>query len=90
MHLVVIGGTAAGMSCAARARRLDENADITVLEKTDHVSSASCGLPYHLSGTIASRSALEVIQKVRDGEPLGGKSSAESDFATDETEDFLD
>ena len=60
MHLVVIGGTAAGMSCAARARRLDENADITVLEKTDHVSSASCGLPYHLSGTIASRSALEV------------------------------
>ncbi|WP_300765860.1 FAD-dependent oxidoreductase [uncultured Bifidobacterium sp.] len=60
MHLVIIGGTAAGMSCAARARRLDENADITVVEKTAHVSSASCGLPYHLSGTIPTRAALEV------------------------------
>ncbi len=60
MGLVIIGGTAAGMSCAARARRLDESCEITVLEQTAHVSSASCGLPYYLSGTIAQRSSLEV------------------------------
>ncbi|WP_314686951.1 FAD-dependent oxidoreductase [uncultured Bifidobacterium sp.] len=60
MHLVIIGGTAAGMSCAARARRLDEKASITVLESTRHVSSASCGLPYYVSGTIPHREALEV------------------------------
>jgi NADPH-dependent 2,4-dienoyl-CoA reductase/sulfur reductase-like enzyme/rhodanese-related sulfurtransferase len=60
MKLVIVGGTAAGMSCAARARRLNEDASITVIEKTPHVSSASCGLPYYLSGQIASREALSI------------------------------
>jgi len=50
---VVVGGNAAGMSAATRLRRLDEAADIAVLEQGDNVSYASCGLPYHLSGTVA-------------------------------------
>lgn len=45
MKLVVIGGVAAGMSTAARARRLDESAEIVVFEKAHHVSFANCGLP---------------------------------------------
>lgn len=58
MKLVVIGGVAGGMSAAARARRLDENAQITVLEQGPYVSFANCGLPYHLSGEISRRGAL--------------------------------
>lgn len=58
MKLVVIGGVAAGMSAAARARRLDETAEIVVLEKGHHVSFANCGLPYHIGGTIAEREQL--------------------------------
>ncbi|TKX42767.1 CoA-disulfide reductase [Halorubrum sp. SD690R] len=49
---VVIGGNAAGMSTATRLRRLDETAEIVVLERGDNISYASCGLPYHLSGTV--------------------------------------
>ena len=51
-QVLVVGGNAAGMSTATRLRRLDEAAEITVIEATDHVSYASCGLPYHLSGTV--------------------------------------
>ncbi|GHS87276.1 NADH dehydrogenase [Actinomycetota bacterium] len=46
------------MSAAARARRTDESADIVVLEQSDHVSFAGCGLPYHLSGEIPHRDGL--------------------------------
>jgi len=49
---VIVGGNAAGMSTATRLRRLDETAEIIVLEQGEHVSYASCGLPYHLSGTV--------------------------------------
>ncbi|WP_253738161.1 FAD-dependent oxidoreductase [Halohasta salina] len=49
---LIVGGNAAGMSTATRLRRLDEAADITVIEATDNVSYASCGLPYHLSDTV--------------------------------------
>lgn len=59
-HLVVIGGVAAGASCAARARRLCESARITVIERGPDVSFANCGLPYHVGGEIASRDALAV------------------------------
>lgn len=48
MKIVVVGGVAAGMSVAARARRLDEFAEIVVLERGHHVSFANCGLPYHI------------------------------------------
>jgi len=50
---VVIGGNAAGMSTATRLRRLDETAEIVVLERGENISYASCGLPYHLSGTVS-------------------------------------
>jgi len=57
-RIVIVGGVAGGMSAAARARRLDEHAEITVLEQGDYVSFANCGLPYHLSGEIAARDDL--------------------------------
>ena len=49
MHLLVIGGDAAGMSAASRARRIDPQADITVLEKTTDVSYSACGMPYNIA-----------------------------------------
>lgn len=58
MKLVIVGGVAAGATAAARARRLDEDASITIVEKGPYVSFANCGLPYRLSGDIAKRSAL--------------------------------
>ena len=60
MKLLVIGGVAAGASCAARARRLSESAQITVLERGPDVSFANCGLPYHIGGEIQDRSVLAV------------------------------
>ncbi|MBO3100470.1 FAD-dependent oxidoreductase [Cellulomonas fengjieae] len=57
-RIVVVGGVAGGMSAAARARRLDEQARIVVLEQSDYVSFASCGLPYHLSDEIERRDDL--------------------------------
>ncbi|MBN2177275.1 MAG: FAD-dependent oxidoreductase [Demequinaceae bacterium] len=58
MRIVVVGGVAAGASVAARARRLDEDAEIVVLERGHHVSFANCGLPYHVGEVIADRSRL--------------------------------
>lgn len=58
MRIVIVGGVAGGMSAAARARRLDEHAEIIVFDKGPDVSFANCGLPYHVSGDIASRDAL--------------------------------
>jgi NADPH-dependent 2,4-dienoyl-CoA reductase/sulfur reductase-like enzyme/peroxiredoxin family protein/TusA-related sulfurtransferase/rhodanese-related sulfurtransferase len=60
MKIVVVGGVAAGMSIAARARRLDEFADIVVFERGHHVSFANCGLPYHIGEVITDRSRLMV------------------------------
>lgn len=48
------------MSCAARARRLDETAEIIVLERGQHVSFANCGLPYYVGGEIAEAASLLV------------------------------
>ena len=58
--LLVIGGVAAGASCAARARRLCENAQIMMIERGPDVSFANCGLPYFVGGEIAARDALAV------------------------------
>lgn len=58
MKIVVVGGVAAGGSAAARARRLDESAEIVILEKGRHVSFANCGLPYHIGGVIRGRESL--------------------------------
>lgn len=58
MKIVVVGGVAAGMSTAARARRLSETATIIVLERSHYVSFANCGLPYHIGGQISDREQL--------------------------------
>jgi len=59
-RLLVIGGVAAGMSAASRARRLDPNLEIVVLEKGQDVSYGACGLPYFISGRVASAAELVV------------------------------
>lgn len=58
MKLIVIGGVAAGMSCAAKLRRMDSSAEITVYEKGKHLSYGACGLPYYISGVSADRNKL--------------------------------
>ena len=55
MKLVIIGGVAGGATAAARARRLDENAEIVLIERGPDISFANCGLPYHIGGEIKSR-----------------------------------
>src|SRR5213593_4906201 len=60
MALVVIGGVAAGMSAAARARRIDPRLEIVVLEKGPVVSYGACGLPYFVEGRIREASQLIV------------------------------
>ncbi|MGG5358548.1 MULTISPECIES: FAD-dependent oxidoreductase [unclassified Enterococcus] len=57
---IIVGGVAAGMSAATRLRRLQEDAEIIVLEKGPYVSFANCGLPYFISGEIAEREQLLV------------------------------
>jgi NADPH-dependent 2,4-dienoyl-CoA reductase/sulfur reductase-like enzyme len=57
-RLVVVGGVAAGMSAAARARRLDPELEIVAYERTGYVSYGSCGLPYLISGVVPDVSAL--------------------------------
>jgi len=56
--IVVIGGSAAGAKAAAKARRLDEFADITIVQKAPDLSMASCGYPYYVGGTFNDRSQL--------------------------------
>ncbi len=60
MKVVIIGGVAGGMSAATRLRRLNETAEIIVLEKGPYVSFANCGLPYYVAGEIEERSDLLV------------------------------
>lgn len=57
-RVVVIGGVAGGMSCAARLKRLDDSLDVTVFEKGGDVSFANCGMPYYLGGAIQARGTL--------------------------------
>ncbi len=56
--VVIVGGVAGGASTAARLRRLDETAEIVLVERGDHVSYANCGLPYYAGGTIQERDKL--------------------------------
>lgn len=60
MRIVIIGGVAGGMSAATRLRRLNETAEIIVLEKGPYVSFANCGLPYYVAGEIDERTDLLV------------------------------
>ena len=58
MKVVIIGGVAGGATAAARLRRLNEHAEIVVLERSGYVSYANCGLPYYIGGVIQNKNAL--------------------------------
>ncbi len=58
MKVVIVGGVAGGATAAARIRRLDENADIKIFEKSGYISYANCGLPYYIGGEISDREEL--------------------------------
>ena len=58
MKTLIIGGVAGGASAAARLRRLDEKAEIVILERGGYVSFANCGLPYYIGGEITDQSSL--------------------------------
>ena len=58
MKVVIIGGVAGGATAAARLRRLDESAQIIILERSGYVSYANCGLPYYVGGVITDRRKL--------------------------------
>ena len=57
-RIIIIGGVAGGATAAARIRRLDEHASITVYERTGYISYANCGLPYYIGGVITDKNEL--------------------------------
>jgi NADPH-dependent 2,4-dienoyl-CoA reductase/sulfur reductase-like enzyme/rhodanese-related sulfurtransferase len=63
MKVIIVGGVAGGASCAARLRRLDEQAEILMVERGPYVSFANCGLPYHVGGVIEHESDLLVASE---------------------------
>lgn len=77
--IIIIGGVAGGMSFATRYRRLNQDDHIIVFEKGPYVSFANCGLPYHISGEISTRSGLLVVreQLLKERFRLDIRSSAE-------------
>ena len=60
MKVVIVGGVAGGASTAARLRRMDEYAEIVLLERGPYISFANCGLPYYIGGVIPRRGSLLV------------------------------
>ena len=58
MKVIIVGGVAGGASAAARLRRLDENAQIIVFERSGYISYANCGLPYYVGGVIEEQNEL--------------------------------
>ena len=65
MKVAIIGGVAGGASAAARARRLDETAEIVLFERGEYISFANCGLPYHVGEAIPRRGSLLVMTPER-------------------------
>jgi len=63
MKVIIVGGVAGGASCAARLRRLDERAEIVMVERGPYVSYANCGLPYHIGGVIEHEADLLVASE---------------------------
>lgn len=61
MKLVIVGGVAGGASAAAKARRVDEHAEIVLFERGEYISFANCGLPYHVGKVIPRRDSLLVM-----------------------------
>ena len=62
-QVIIVGGVAGGASCAARLRRLDEKAEILMVERGPYVSYANCGLPYHVGVVIEKESSLLVANE---------------------------
>jgi NADPH-dependent 2,4-dienoyl-CoA reductase/sulfur reductase-like enzyme/rhodanese-related sulfurtransferase len=60
-RIAIVGGVAGGASAAARARRVDESAEIHIFERGPYISFANCGLPYHIAGEIQDRSKLLIM-----------------------------
>ena len=58
MKVVIVGGVAAGATAAARLRRLDEQAEILIFERSGYISYANCGLPYYIGDVITDPEAL--------------------------------
>jgi NADPH-dependent 2,4-dienoyl-CoA reductase/sulfur reductase-like enzyme/rhodanese-related sulfurtransferase len=63
MKVIIVGGVAGGASCAARLRRLDEKAEILMVERGPYVSYANCGLPYHVGDVIKKEASLLVASE---------------------------
>ncbi|MBE9204855.1 FAD-dependent oxidoreductase [Synechocystis salina LEGE 06099] len=63
MKVIIVGGVAGGASCAARLRRLNETAEIILVERGPYVSYANCGLPYYVGGVIEQESSLFVADE---------------------------
>ena len=58
MKVLIVGGVAGGATAAARLRRLDEKAEIIIIERSGYISYANCGLPYYIGGEITDREEL--------------------------------
>ena len=58
MKVLIVGGVAGGATAAARIRKLDETAEITVFERSGYISYANCGLPYYIGGVITDSEEL--------------------------------
>jgi NADPH-dependent 2,4-dienoyl-CoA reductase/sulfur reductase-like enzyme/rhodanese-related sulfurtransferase len=80
MKIIIVGGVAGGASCAARLRRLDEKAEILMVERGPYVSYANCGLPYHVGGSIEKESSLLVAteQTFRESFAMDCRTSCEA------------
>ena len=64
-RIVIVGGVAAGASAAAKARRMNEDVEIVLIEAGPYISFANCGLPYYVGGEIANRDGLFVVGEDR-------------------------
>ncbi len=62
MKVLIVGGVAGGASCAARLRRLDEKAEIIMVERGPYFSYANCGLPYYVGGVIEQEASRQEKQ----------------------------
>ena len=63
MKVLIVGGVAGGATAAARIRRLNENAEIIIFEKSNYVSYANCGLPYYIGDEINNENNLTLATK---------------------------
>lgn len=68
-RILIVGGVAGGASCAARARRLSEEAEIIIFDRGQFVSFANCGLPYYVGDVIVDEKKLLVASRAV-SEPL--------------------